>query len=761
MKTKLHYRILVFILLLFLPKISYSQCAPTEVNLGHDTTLCQGETLSFDLSNLPNNPTVTWEDGSTSLTRTISTAGVYVVETKYLGGELVINGDFSQGDVGFNTDYVLGTSGPWGPLSNPGTYAITTSPHLVHNNFGVCSDLSGGGNMLVVNGASTPGTNVWCQTINVTPNTDYEFSTWVTNALFDYNVAQLQFSINGVTLGNVFSTSVQSCNWSQFFEIWNSGTSTTAQICILNLNTFGGGNDFAIDNISFSPVCISTDTIVVSYATSPVFNLPVDYQSCQGSSVTLNAENPWADFLWSTGETTQTIEVINSGTYVVNVSDDGYCEEERAYQVVFHEPSSAGNDANFTFCNTEQSVDLYTLIADPSVETTGTWYDQQFNQILGGVFNFGQLEGLHQLYYVVSSDYCPDDTASYFIDIKTFISAGEDLDLFLCNEGEYDLNQWETSPDHGHWESLNGLPLNGGKVSLQSLPKDAYEFIYVVNNEPFCPNDTAHAIINLSEVPNVIFEADTYEGCSPLAVTFNDLTVAHGEKSYKWFINDVLVSQNESFSNVFEHTQCYDIGLEITMDNLCVSEFLHSNMVCVNPDPVAGFSFNPALVFSDNPAVDFENVSVSNVYNQWYFDDLGQSNEEHPHFVFPEGKAGNYEVKLIVTSEKGCMDSITKVVTVQDQTIFYVPNAFSPNGDEFNNVFLPMMTVGVDIENYNLKIFNRWGECVYETNDYHAGWDGTYMNKLVEEGTYVWIIRFEELYTTDVVQLTGVVSVLQ
>lgn len=92
MKTKLHYRILVFILLLFLPKISYSQCAPTEVNLGNDTTLCQGETLSFDLSNLPNNPTVTWEDGSTSLTRTISTAGVYAVETKYLGGELVING---------------------------------------------------------------------------------------------------------------------------------------------------------------------------------------------------------------------------------------------------------------------------------------------------------------------------------------------------------------------------------------------------------------------------------------------------------------------------------------------------------------------------------------------------------------------------------------------------------------------------------------------------------------------------------------------
>lgn len=81
MKTKLHYRILVFILLLFLPKISYSQCAPTEVNLGNDTTLCQGETLSFDLSNLPNNPTVTWEDGSTSLTRTISTARVYAVET--------------------------------------------------------------------------------------------------------------------------------------------------------------------------------------------------------------------------------------------------------------------------------------------------------------------------------------------------------------------------------------------------------------------------------------------------------------------------------------------------------------------------------------------------------------------------------------------------------------------------------------------------------------------------------------------------------
>src|SRR5690606_39256774 len=99
--------------------------------------------------------------------------------------------------------------------------------------------------------------------IAVNPNTDYLFSAWITNALNDPNVAVLQFSINGAQLGNPFSTTPNGCDWLEFNEPWNSGITTSAEICIVNQNTTEGGNDFALDDISFNEICAVTDTIEV------------------------------------------------------------------------------------------------------------------------------------------------------------------------------------------------------------------------------------------------------------------------------------------------------------------------------------------------------------------------------------------------------------------------------------------------------------------------------------------------------------------
>lgn len=292
------------LLALLLPLHAISQCDQLiNVDLGNDTTLCQGETMSFNLSQLPQGSSVEWENGSTSLNRTINAPGTYSVVVKYLADNIVVNGNFSQGNTGFTTEYTLGTGGTWGLLSNEGTYAISNSPSSVHNNFSYCGDhTTGNGQMFIANGANVP-VNAWCQTITVDPNTDYEFSAWVTNALSDFNVAQLQFKINGIPIGDVFTTTSWGCDWQQFFAVWNSGTNTTAEICISNLNTSGGGNDFAIDDISFAPICVVTDTIEIEYKAVPNFTLPTVYNACEGENVTLHAENDGYDYLWSTGST--------------------------------------------------------------------------------------------------------------------------------------------------------------------------------------------------------------------------------------------------------------------------------------------------------------------------------------------------------------------------------------------------------------------------------------------------------------------------
>ncbi len=122
----------------------------------------------------------------------------------------------------------------------------------------------------------------------------------------------------------------------------------------------------------------------------------------------------------------------------------------------------------------------------------------------------------------------------------------------------------------------------------------------------------------------------------------------------------------------------------------------------------------------------------------------------NPEHTFPIGEIGNYLVELIVTSQFGCVDTASQIIIVKDQLLYYVPNTFTPDGDEHNNEFRPIMTAGMDPHDYQLSIYNRWGELLFESNDISIGWDGTYNGEFVQEGTYVWTIRFGMMDTDEI-----------
>jgi gliding motility-associated-like protein len=313
---------------------------PCNVNfsIGNDSTLLCGQTYTLQANQ--GLDSYAWSTGSSQSSITVSTSGTYTCVASDLGPDLVVNGDFSSGNAGFTTNYTLGTGGSYGLLSSAGTYAINTSPSNVHNNFSFCTDhtTTGTGNMMIVNGANTPGVNVWCQTISVTPNTNYQFSTWVANVINSTNVAQLQFTINGANLGSPFSTASIACTWNQFFEVWNSGTNTTIDICITNLNSSGGGNDFSLDDISFRPVCTYTDQVTVTIPPNPIVQVDPTQTICEGDNVDISASSvsPNMTYTWTPG--TQTGATINVSPTVTTT-----------YNVV-------GEDANGCIANTETIV---------------------------------------------------------------------------------------------------------------------------------------------------------------------------------------------------------------------------------------------------------------------------------------------------------------------------------------------------------------------------------------------------------------------
>lgn len=311
---------------LFVSSLLQAQCVsyPT-LELGNDTILCSGQSLTLQV---PGFDTYNWSNGAVGNTVNISTPGTISLEVMGIGPNLVVNGDFEAGNSGFTSAYSYGSGGPWGLLSSEGQYAISTSPNLVHNNFSACSDHtpSGPGNMLIANGSGTPNTSVWCQTINVTPNTNYLFSAWISNALNDPNVSNLQFFVNDIQIGNVFATSAIACDWQEFNDTWNSGANTTAQLCIRNQNTSTGGNDFCLDDITFREVCVQQDTITISYDPLTV-SIQNDIQFCENEtgSFSASASVPNTQLIWETGDLGPSYTPATSGTYTVHAISANGC----------------------------------------------------------------------------------------------------------------------------------------------------------------------------------------------------------------------------------------------------------------------------------------------------------------------------------------------------------------------------------------------------------------------------------------------------
>jgi hypothetical protein len=204
-----------------LPFLSNAQCNGNEpvVDLGNDTILCQGQSLVL------NAPTgydyFQWSTGAFSNQLNVTAPGTYGVAAGIVGANVILNGDFQNGTTAaannFTAAYIPGTGGSWGVLSNPGQYAISTAPSLVHSNFLNCGDhTTGTGNMYIANGASTPNTVAWSQTVNVTPNTDYVFSFWQMNVLNAVETSNLQLYINTVPISAIVPTSTSGCVWQCF-----------------------------------------------------------------------------------------------------------------------------------------------------------------------------------------------------------------------------------------------------------------------------------------------------------------------------------------------------------------------------------------------------------------------------------------------------------------------------------------------------------------------------------------------------------------
>lgn len=494
----------------------FGQCDtfPT-LEIGNDTTLCFGTSITY---NLPAGyDTYEWSTGTIGTSITVNSPTTIWLQVGNVSPNLVVNGDFEAGNTGFSSAYIYGTGGTYGLLSSEGQYAIATSPNATHMNFSDCVDhtTTGVGNMLVANGSGVPNTSVWCQTINIDPNTDYLFSAWFMNALNDLNVSNLQFYVNDVQVGSVFSTSPTGCIWSEFNEIWNSGSATTADLCIRNQNTSTGGNDFAIDDITFRAVCVQYDTITVSYDPLAI-NIASDLTFCENESESLivNSTIPGTTFTWEGGSTGSTFTPTASGNYFVSaVSAQGCVVTDSANVTIVPMPWAIDSiETGPTNCgSTNGYVVVYTTgtFTDPPVYTWSGPGASSTNEINASVWT-----NLPIGWYYLSIE----SNGCYVYDSAEVVSLNPPIANFTSsiNEGcsplEVTFTNNSQSASSYTWIFGNGNTQNTTTNDAQTQVYSSNATVFLIANQNTC-SDT----FSLNLVVNTC-------GCTdPTALNYNPL----------------------------------------------------------------------------------------------------------------------------------------------------------------------------------------------------------------------------------------------
>lgn len=276
-----------------------------------------------------------------------------------------------------------------------------------------------------------------------------------------------------------------------------------------------------------------------------------------------------------------------------------------------------------------------------------------------------------------------------------------------------------------------------------------------------CTDSIMHPIV-ISPSPNANFSYSDSLGCDLLDVIYTPLSF-NPTWDYLWnFGNGATTLQAGPVGYQFDAPGCYDVSLTVTNNQGCSSTESYSNIACVYDSPIASFNADQITINVIEPLVHFNNESQNTSSYEWNFGDGTNGFAENPIHAFP-GVAGDYTVILTAFNQIGCVDTAAINIHIFEDLIIYVPNSFTPNGDEKNQEFLPVITAGYKKGSYVMYIYDRWGELIFETYNLEIGWNGTYgeSGHNCQTGVYTWVVEFELLQNQEIKQFVGHVNLIK
>lgn len=456
-----------------------------------------------------------------------------------------------------------------------------------------------------------------------------------------------------------------------------------------------------------------------------------------------------------------------TGQFVVGVCVEEYrngvligeIQRDFQFKVIPCEPEVVANiNADVILSEKEFEVNLcgdlsFDFISESQINTPDTTYQWSFD--LGGGSTFesdedhafvtfpglGSYEGL----LVINPELPCRDTAFIFINVYPGITADFEFAYDTCEAAPVqftDLSSGDGEIDEWNWDFGDGNTSMDQSPIYEYMIPGNFEVELMIRDTNDC-TDIATADLSYFPAPEtLVIDLDGFEGCAPEDVIFDNLSFPI-DSTYTiiWDFGDGNTSNEISPIHTYVESGVYDVSLDVISPIGCEVSVPYNATIEIRPSPTAGFSFTPEILSNFQPEAFFTDESVDAEAWQWDFGDgTPPVYVQNPSHNFGTGE---YEVMQVVRHESGCYDTATVRIISELLVTYHLPNAFTPNDDSRNEIF---KGIGFfeGMTNFQLSIWNRWGEMIFETNDPNEGWNGRKNNAgpVEQNGVYVVVVKY-------------------
>jgi gliding motility-associated-like protein len=479
-----------------------------------------------------------------------------------------------------------------------------------------------------------------------------------------------------------------------------------------------------------------------------------------GLSGTLDAGGTWSAPDGGPHGTVLDPAMHAAGLYTYTVAGNAPCPSASStVAVIIHPVPQAGEDGALVLCTTGPAVNLFSALGG-AAQPGGTWTGP------GGVAasgSFNPSSGLPGTYtYTVSGTFpCVNDDAVVVVSVATAGNAGTGANLTFCpGDPAIDLmTALGGNPDAtGQWTAPDGSAFSGFFDPATGLTGT---YTYTVTPPAPCPQVSAAIGITVVAPAVADFTLASAGECAPLEVSFSHAYTGPG--TCTWILGDgQTVEQCAPFTWIYDQPGSYDVTLIVDAGNGCGADTVTvTDAVTAYAQPVASFDMVPASITTLQPVGFFSNTSEGANRYAWLINEQLVGTQVDLRHAFPAQIGDAYGICLVAYASAACADTVCRTITLEDGMVLWVPNTFTPNDDEKNEGFAPVV-LGIDERFYRFEVFDRWGLRVFASDTPGEAWNGRH-----PDGTdapidvYVWKVRVKDAFSGDRVERIGHVSLLR